>query len=82
MLRHVEASPLYAKEGEWVTCENGHRIAMFSRDVRWGEMFDPLALRDWQQPEPAIGSYPMRCDRCGAEWSTGIQYHFSNGWRV
>lgn len=80
--RIVTMRHLYAKKGDVVTCERGHHIVTFSRDVRWGEMFDPKALVDWQQPEPKIGEIAPRCVQCGAMWCAGNQYHFEDGWRV
>jgi hypothetical protein len=82
-LVHVADGDVYADRGEWITCENGHRIARFVKSVKSGQLFDLYAISEWQQHEPAIGEFPIpRCEKCGAEWCAGSQYHFLNGWRV
>ena len=77
---------IYARRGEWVTCEGGHKICRFRRDVRWFETFEGQAVGDWQQPEPAVGTQHCPCTKCGASWfqanlRSGTIYHFRDGWR-
>lgn len=82
---------LFARRGEWVTCENGHHICQFTRDVMVGEMFDPAAMGNWQRPAPERGTmhHDALCDirepgaalPCGARWFIGCNYHFADGWR-
>ena len=77
------AGDVYAKRGEVVTCERGHVICAMLRDVSRGELFDDSAFGDWQMKKPDVGQFPIpRCERCGARWCMGMQYHFHNGWRV
>lgn len=72
----------YAAKGEKVTCENGHEICTFSRDVSWGDFFTPGDLTDWKQKEPEIGDLdPQRCESCGKPWSDAMRFHFADGWR-
>lgn len=75
-------SGLYASCGDHVTCENGHLICEFVRDVYVGEMFDPHALGNWQQREPAIGTLIQPCEACNARWYKGTYFHLEDGWRI
>lgn len=87
----VPFDQLFARNGEWVTCANGHRICQFTRDVVVGEMFDPAAMGNWQRQVPRRGTmhYDALCTvhepgaalPCGAEWFHGTSYHFADGWR-
>lgn len=77
---------LFAKSGEWVTCENGHRICRVARDIQQGELMQPEnKLVEWQQPKPVSGqrSEQIRCGLCGAKWfgSHLGKLHFEDGWR-
>ena len=66
---------IFAKAGEWVTCENGHRICQIARDLIKNEMMDPPRdFANWQQSEPALGTPAdaILCADCGAHW-------FNNG---
>ncbi len=72
---------LYAKAGERVTCENGHTICLVGRDLQWGGYYQEGDFIDWLQPEPAVGTMPEPCKRCGAAWWRGQCYHFADGWR-
>jgi hypothetical protein len=80
--RAVMARPLYASQGEWVTCENGHKIVQFARDVKHGEMFDPAALVNWQQYQPEIGQIVCACSECQARFFLDMRFHFDDGWHV
>lgn len=74
---------LWAREGERVTCENGHRIATVARDIHGGEFGrDPSRFVDWCFGiEPEIGSTPPPC-QCGAPWWIGgNSMHFEDGYR-
>ncbi len=72
----------YAKAGDVVTCENGHAICSFVRDVDVGEAFDAAAVDGWTQPEPKIGDIVSPCAKCGARWFKGVYFHFEDGWRI
>lgn len=80
--RMVRMRGLYAKEGDWVTCEEGHQIAQFARDVPVGSMFQGDELHNWKQTEPKRGQLAQPCEHCGRPWFAGMQFHFSDGWRV
>lgn len=79
---------LYARAGEVVTCEEGYPVARFTRDVYYGEVFDPAALSfiaavspdKWRPPQ--IGDRDVRCP-CGARfWRPSNNFHFEHGgWR-
>ena len=59
---------LYAKEGERVTCEDGHHICTLAADI---PLYSTGALKaDWHQPEPKIGDQPV-CKICGKMWFAG-----------
>lgn len=61
----------FALMGEWVTCENGHRVVQFRRDVRLGEEMDPATqYENWQIPEPIYGDLEPRC-HCGGRFFWG-----------
>ncbi len=70
----------YARKGEIVTCEQGHPIFTFARDVKPTEKFDPSALTDWKQAEPQAGERPT-CAVCGGQFHKGGAFHFKDGWR-
>ncbi len=72
----------YARAADAITCENGHRICVFQRDVRVSEPFDGTALGAWTQPEPKIGAIKSACATCGARWFKGSYFHFEDGWRI
>lgn len=79
----------YAKEGEAVTCMNGHVIGIFARDVYRDEIVSAAMFRnrhrgvDWR-PLAKLGN----CPDCDAPWNgngapdghNGI-LHFRDGWR-
>lgn len=81
---NASRSPLYAKGGEWITCEGGHRVARFACDVAVGQMQDlSQQLIEWQQTQPEIGSpLPARCETCGSVYAQGPGlFHMERGWR-
>lgn len=75
--------PTYAQVGEIVTCENGHPICEFVETVAYGQMQDVAhQLGGWRQGVPEVGQLPLpACDRCGAQFTDGMRYHFADGWR-
>jgi hypothetical protein len=72
----------YAKKGDAVTCERGHHICTFQRDVAVSDPFDSTVLGDWRQPEPKKGTVYQPCMICGARWYKGVYLHFPGGWRI
>ena len=84
---------VYAKRGEWIVCERGHKIARFAKTVYYGEEQQaPLELERWTQAPPKDGtpSTEIKCtlqhDRgqgvCGADWfASDGSHHFKDGWR-
>lgn len=73
---------IYAKKGDIVTCERGHHICTFLRDVGVGEGWDSTAMGDWRQPEQKKGTVFQPCAICGARWYKGPYLHFPDGWRI
>jgi hypothetical protein len=77
----------YARAGEWVTCEGGHRIVCFAKTIRVGDPVMEHHLVDWQQKPMRPGTAPdrMRCDLCGERFAgtaeIGPALHFEDGWR-
>jgi len=74
---------MYAWMGDIVYCENMHPIAVFTRNVKIGEMFDPDALqfRLRSDPMPKLGTMKQPCTKCGKDWFRGTNFHFADGWR-
>lgn len=76
---------IYAKKGERITCENGHEICTFSREVLYGdEQNVAVDLTNWKQAEPQKGDpcESIRCEICRAEWiRNGFNYHIEGEWR-
>ena len=76
--------PIYAKAGEFVTCENGHPICEFLVDVVSGATQDlPRQLGNWHQEEPKVGQAPIpRCAVCGARFAIPVGiFHIGATWR-
>lgn len=75
---------LYARKGEVVTCENGHRIGVFNQDV-FGDQPASAAQIDWMiEPAPERGSPVTPC-QCGARYAggtPGMVVHIGDGWRA
>jgi len=84
---------IWAKEGDEVTCINGHRICTIAKDINEGQSHQPEFFHDWTQ------SSTCPCKTCGAKffepiWSEvkdfpdgeatiihPVRVHFSDGWR-
>ncbi len=75
--------PVYARAGEWVTCEKGHTVCAFAETVHVGQMQDVgRHFTYWCQEPPMLGQLPIPgCQICGAAWTNGMSYHFDDGWR-
>jgi len=84
---------LVAREGEYVSCEQGHRLYRITQHILPGEdmrpsQFDPVAA-DIPRPVPAVRV--AHCPRCDAPyfrpkvkgWQVnGFEIHFEqDGWR-
>lgn len=76
---------VYAKRGEWIVCERGHKIARFAKTVYSGDDQAPTQeLERWKQQPPKVGapSTEIKCTQCGADWfADDGQLHFKDGWR-
>jgi hypothetical protein len=75
---------IYAEKGDVVTCENGHDVFKFGKDVSYGEMQDAYYFIFFNnQIKPRIGLEPEKClCHCGAEYFKGFgTFHFKDGWR-
>lgn len=79
---HYQDNP-YAREGDVVTCENGHPICEFIKTVYVGDIQDPKnQLGFWHQPKPEVGQTEIpRCNTCGGRWYLWGVLHFKDGWR-
>jgi hypothetical protein len=74
----------YAREGEVVTCENGHPVCEFVQTVFMGDMQDlENQLGFWHQPKPEVGQLEIpRCAKCnGRFYISGGIMHLKDGWR-
>lgn len=76
---------LYAKEGEEVTCENGHLFGHFVHDIPLHGVVKSADFVYTDGTPAAYGTVPPKCE-CGARafrsaWLGGWQAHFENGWR-
>lgn len=76
---------IYVREGEIVTCENGHELYEITRDVERFErvsavQFSPVSIG---VPEPVNGEPIPDCPLCGARFhdSETSRFHFKEGWR-
>lgn len=87
-------SPVWAYEGEAVTCVRGHAVCFMSRTVHVGDARSGDDFTNWQQPEPSRDANvsDIRCAKCRSVWirggrSMGYQFHFGDnqnateGWR-
>jgi hypothetical protein len=75
---------IYARKDEWVTCENGHRLGRFTRDMSVGDgITSDLLTAPVIAPE---GEVVGPC-ACGAWFafttkdSDDVWFHFEEGWR-
>lgn len=88
MLQPTVAAPLsgaFARKGEHVTCDQGHRIATVARDIV-GDRVVAEDLTDWCFGETLPDGVPPPPCQCGAIWWRPVlnmcgQWHFSGGWR-
>lgn len=72
---------VYAFKGERITCENGHHICTVAHTINKGQAQRDDDFEDWQQPEPAMDTFP-KCDKCGGKFFAGSGiFHFVGGWR-
>lgn len=82
-IKTVDLGGIYARQGEWVTCENDHYICMFNESVRTGGAFNEETMIMWRQPAPKIGDPMPTCRYCtGAFVRDGSIFHFYDGWRM
>lgn len=71
-----------AKAGERVTCANGHHICTVARDIKPGEVQRRDDFKDWQQPEPLMGTMlPIKCDICGEPYIRPDAICVEGSWR-
>lgn len=76
---------VYAQEGEWVVCKEGHRIAQFLETVFcFGEQHPDEQLGNWQQPPAEVGDHADTCVCiiCGSQfYDDGGLFNFKEGLR-
>lgn len=82
-VKYVSMDGIYARAGEWVTCEWQHPICMFTKTAKVGETFKPDDLANWYQTVPNVGTIDVPgCQHCGKPyWRPGNEFHFYDGWR-
>jgi len=79
---------VYARKGEIITCENGHPIGVFNRDVDKSETARVDQI-DWLiDPAPKDGDPigELHC-QCGAAWARAPRWHsvqvfIGKEWRI
>jgi len=65
---------LMARAGEVISCEIGHPIGIFTKDVRQGDEYPNMIQWEMADP-PRLGDcLPLRC-RCGAIWCKAVGEH-------
>ena len=76
------ATGMYAWAGDIVCCEDKHPVMQFTRDVKFGDMFDSKDVTfPFQERRPEMGKMTQPCSRCGKDWFRGTNFHFVDGWR-
>lgn len=86
--RNARYPRLYAHAGEHITCERGHVIGTFARDVVVGAVFTVDMIKDWHPKLAAMlpGTKLGGCPQCGAAWVDAKRgkpglLHVEGGWR-
>ncbi len=77
-------APIYARQGEEITCSEGHRIGVFNCDVE--SRFPAKSNQiDWEiVPAPKAGEPISPCP-CGAPYARfikGLQVFIGGAWRT
>lgn len=65
-----DRAPVYVKQGERITCRNGHAIATAARDIKVGEPSDPAQFA-FEVEAGQSGATPALCPSCGEPWHQG-----------
>ena len=73
-------------KGETRTCENGHPIFDFARDLSFGSIPLDHHTTRWRQRRLKKGDDIPNCKLCGASFARnrqpfGMLLHFASGWR-
>lgn len=85
--RNARFPRLYARKGEHVTCERGHVIGTFARDVVVGAVFCADMITDWHDKFSGLPGMSLEtCPACGAPWVRARRgkpgmLHIETGWR-
>lgn len=79
---------LWAKQGETITCVNGHPICDIAHDIHVGDGRMSLDFTNWRIPEPQTTDSleAIRCRECRGVWlrvdsNNNVLFHFAEGWR-
>lgn len=77
---------IFARRGETCTCENGHPIFDFARNVYYGTIPADYHTTRWRQKRLKKGDTIPNCQVCGGKFCTnrpgiGMLVHFKQGWR-
>lgn len=87
--RPISEQVLYARQGEIITCTNGHRICELSRDIYVNEPLMAEQLTNWKNQEPAKPcDVIMPCNTCGEPFVKsempygGSWLYISGEWRT
>jgi hypothetical protein len=72
---------LYARWGDVVTCESGHPVALITKDIETGTLYESGQMVFIPpEIEPKVGTFP-RCNCGAAWWKPGTFLHFAGpGW--
>lgn len=87
-----EDRPVWAFQGEAVTCVRGHVVCHVARTIHVGDARSGKDFDNWQQPEPSRETpvSEIRCAVCRSVWvrgstTAGYMFHFGDaafgGWR-
>lgn len=78
-----ESPKVWASQGEWVTCVNGHPICEIAHTIYVGHARSERDFCNWKQPEPdrKTSVAEIRCVKCKGVWvrgnnKEGYQFHF------
>jgi hypothetical protein len=65
---------LMARAGEVISCEVGHPIGIFTKDVHEGDECPNMIEWEMSDPPRPGDDLPLRC-RCGAVWCKAVGEH-------
>lgn len=75
-------SLVIARQGDEVTCTNGHHIADVAKDIMHATAVEPEQFKNWNAAMAApkyADPINTDCPECGAPWMRGNQW---GGWEL